>query len=94
MIVRILGEGQWELDDDSDVVAELNAHDSVVEAAVEADDEETFRTALTQLLSAVRSRGTLVAADSLKESDLILPMADATIEEVRELLSDEGLIPD
>ena len=33
--------------------------------------------------------------DSLDESDLILPPADATIDEVRELLSDsdEGLIP-
>ena len=31
--------------------------------------------------------------DALDESDLILPMADASIDEVRELLTDEGLIP-
>ena len=32
-------------------------------------------------------------AESLEDSDLILPPSDATLEEVRELLSDEGLIP-
>jgi hypothetical protein len=92
VIVRILGEGQWELGEDQ--VAELNAHDALVEAAVESGDEESFRSSLTGLLDAVRSRGTAVAADALVESDLILPMSDATIEEVRDLLSEEGLIPD
>jgi hypothetical protein len=91
VIVRILGEGQWELSDDD--VAELNAHDAVIEAAIETGDEETFRSGLAGLIAAVRSRGTVVADDSLAESDLILPMADATIEEVREMLSGEGLIP-
>jgi hypothetical protein len=33
------------------------------------------------------------AADSLDESDLILPPADATIDQVREMLSEDGLIP-
>jgi hypothetical protein len=91
VIVRILGEGQWELSDED--VADLNAHDAVIETAIETGDEETFRSGLTALVEAVRSRGTAVPDDSLSESDLILPPADATLEEVRELLSDEGLIP-
>jgi hypothetical protein len=37
--------------------------------------------------------GVAHAADALDESDLILPPPDATIDEVRELLSDDGLIP-
>jgi hypothetical protein len=41
----------------------------------------------------VRSAGTPLADDTLEDSDLILPPADATIDEVRELLSDDGLIP-
>ena len=45
------------------------------------------------LLDGVRSAGTPLAEDSLEDSDLILPPADATIDEVRELLSDDGLIP-
>jgi hypothetical protein len=46
------------------------------------------------LLDAVRQQGDRVDDDSLEESDLILPPSDATLEEVRALLGDEGLIPD
>jgi hypothetical protein len=91
MIVRILGEGQFEVADSQ--LDGLNALDEAVESAVEADDNEAFGAALTALLDGVRSSGTPLAADSLEDSDLILPPADATIAEVRALLSDDGLIP-
>jgi hypothetical protein len=35
-----------------------------------------------------------VPDDALVDSDLILPPSDASLEEVRGLLGDEGLIPD
>jgi hypothetical protein len=91
VIARIMGEGQWDLPDDQ--VAALNEHDQALESAVEAGDEESFRSHLAALLDAVRAAGSRLPDDSLEDSDLILPPADATIEEVRELLSDEGLIP-
>jgi hypothetical protein len=91
MIVRILGEGQWRVDDAH--IDALNDLDGKVEQAVEAGDEATFRTALEQLLDGVRSAGTQVGLDELVDSDLLLPPGDASLEEVRELLSDEGLIP-
>jgi hypothetical protein len=91
MIVRILGEGQFDVPDAS--VQALNELDSEVEAAVENGDEAVFRTALEALLAGVRDHGTAHAADSLDESDLILPPGDATLDEVRELLADDGLIP-
>ena len=91
MIVRILGEGQWEVDEES--LNGLNQLDGELEAAVENDDTVTFSQALSALLEAVRRAGTVLPAESLQDSDLILPPADATIEEVRELLSDDGLIP-
>ena len=91
MIVRILGEGQWDVSDEQ--VATLNELDSAVEAAVEQGDRETFSQTLDALLTAVRSAGTTLPAESLEDSDLILPPADATLEEVRELLNDDGLIP-
>jgi hypothetical protein len=91
VIVRILGEGQYDVSDDS--VAALNALDESVEAAVESGDEATFRSALEALLGGVRDHGTHHPDDSLDESDLILPPGDATIDEVRELLADDGLIP-
>jgi hypothetical protein len=93
MIVRILNEGQWDLADDQ--VDGLNELDAEVEAAVEAGDEDRFATGLRALLAAVRSAGQKLPDDTLHDSDLILPPADADIDEVRQLLSesDEGLIP-
>ena len=76
MIVRILGEGQYDVPDDS--VAALNELDDAVESAVEAGDEATFRSALEALLAGVRDHGTHHPDDSLDESDLILPPGDAT----------------
>jgi hypothetical protein len=91
MIVRILGEGQYDVADDA--LARLNEYDAAVESAVDAGDADTFATALTTLLDGVRTVGVPHQVDSLDESDLILPPADASIDEVRALLSDDGLIP-
>ena len=91
MIVRILGEGQWEVADGH--VDALNTLDAEVETAIEAGDHATFTQSLEQLLNAVRTAGDPLPDDSLVDSDLILPPADATLEEVRELLGDDGLIP-
>ena len=91
MIVRILGEGQYDLSDDA--VSALNDLDAKVESAVESGDEGDFRDALASLLDGVRTAGVPHDADSLAPSDLILPMADATLHEVRDMLSGDGLIP-
>ncbi|QIK76916.1 PspA-associated protein PspAA [Nocardioides piscis] len=91
MIVRILGEGQYDLDDHA--LDALNGLDTQIELAIEHGDEEMFRTALDGLLASVRSSGTHHELDSLDESDLILPPGDATLDEVRQMLGDEGLIP-
>jgi hypothetical protein len=91
VIVRILGEGQYDLSDDA--VSALNDLDAKVEAAVEAGDQAAFDTALVALLDGVRTAGVPHEADSLDASDLILPMPDATLAEVRDMLSGDGLIP-
>ena len=91
MIVRILGEGQYDVSDEA--LTRLNELDAKVESAVEAGDTEAFTTALHALLEGVRTVGVPHDLDALDESDLILPPSDATIDEVRELLTGEGLIP-
>ena len=91
MIVRILGEGQYDVADNA--LDRLNELDAEVEAGVEARDEEKFRTALAALLDGVRTIGAPHAPDSLDPSDLILPHADASLAEVADLLSGDGLIP-
>ena len=93
MIVRILNEGQWELSDEA--VRDLNSLDDAVDKAVASADQDQLASALQALLDRVRSAGTVVPDDELRDSDLILPDADSTVEDVRALLSDsdEGLIP-
>ncbi len=91
MILRILGEGQLEVSDEA--LLELNELDDVLINAVEKGDEGRFHSALANLVNKVREVGKPVADDHLGPSELILPGADATLDEVRELLSDEGLIP-
>lgn len=93
MIVRILTEGQWELSEDA--VRTLSPLDDTVEEAVQTGNEAELADALHALLEQVRSTGTPVPDDQLLDSDLILPGADATLEDVRELLSgsEEGLVP-
>lgn len=91
MIIRILGEGQFDVSDEA--LEELNALDSVVDTAVRAGNEPAFSDALADLLAGVRRLGTQHELDSLDSSDLILPMADSTLAEVQEMLADDGLIP-
>ncbi|OLT28251.1 hypothetical protein BJF83_15775 [Nocardiopsis sp. CNR-923] len=91
MIVRIMGEGQLDLTDaDLDV---LNSFDASLEAAIESGDEDRFREALHDLLAKVRADGKPLPPDALEPSQFILPPADATMDEVREMLQDDGLIP-
>lgn len=91
MIIRILGDNQYEVADDH--VDALNELDDQLEKAVEGSDEGAFGSALAALLGRVRELGTAVALDSLKPSDLILPPESASLAEVRDMLSDDGLIP-
>lgn len=93
MIVRILNEGQWRVDDGA--LTDLNRLDDAVEDAVSTGDEAELAGALHALLEEVRTTGTPVPDDELSDSDLILPAADSSLEEIRALLSssDEGLIP-
>lgn len=97
MIVRILGEGQFRVDDE--LLDRLNVLDQVVEKAVAASDAEALAPALAALLDAVREGGVELEADLLLESDLILPDSDADLQQLRAWLegpdspNGEGLIP-
>lgn len=91
MIARILGEGQYDVPDSA--LDRLDELDEAVERAVEAGDEPSFAQALGALLDRVREVGTRHAEDALDASDVILPPNDASLAEVREMLTDDGLIP-
>lgn len=91
MIVRIMGEGQLSVDKGD--LDELNRLDDELGEAIESGDDESFRSALIALLEAVRSAGTKVPDDELVHSDLVLPYEDAHVDDVRAMLTEDGLIP-
>jgi hypothetical protein len=91
VIVRILGEGQ--LDVPEAELQALNALDDELQSAAESSDEAKFTASLSALLNRVREVGRPLADDEIVPSELVLPAGDATLAEVRELLSDDGLIP-
>ena len=91
MIIRILGEGQFEVAEHTAEV--LNDVDARLQVAVDEGDADTFRSSLAELLTLVREAGERVPDDYLGPSELVLPAAESTLEEVRALLGDEGLIP-
>jgi hypothetical protein len=92
VIVRLMGEGQFRVDDA--LRTKLNELDDEVMRAVEAGDERGLWTGLQTLGDAVREAGEKLADEELVPSDAVIPPEDLSLEEARELLADEGFIPD
>jgi PspAA-like protein len=89
MIVRILGEGQFDVTD----IDALNELDTKLQAAADVGDEPRFASALDGLLDAVHHLGIAVPEDQISPSVLVLPARGTALSEVRAMLGDEGLIP-
>jgi hypothetical protein len=93
VIVRVLGHGQFRLDD-SDMTA-VEAADDAVEAALAAGDESAFQSALGGLIDTIERLGDPVRDDEFTASDIIVPDRDITLAEAAALEGEpgEGLIP-
>jgi len=92
VIVRVMGEGQFDVDDE--VAKGLNDIDEQAERALEAGDEEQLSALLKRMADAVRTNGARLADDDLSASEAIIPPEDLSLAEARELFEGEGLIPD
>jgi hypothetical protein len=92
VIVRVMGEGQWQVDDS--LTGRLNELDAATARAVEAGDQTALHASLEALAAAVRDNGERLADDYLGASDAVIPPADLSLEEAKELLHGEGLVPD
>ena len=92
MIVRLMGEGQYRVDDG--LREQLNALDERAQTAIDANDEPALDDMLDEIWRLVQDRGESLPEEELSASDVIIPPSDLTLEETRKLFSDEGLIPD
>jgi hypothetical protein len=92
VIVRLMGEGQYRVDD---ALAErLNDLDDRAQAAADAEDEGELDRILDDMASLVRGQGEQLADDDLSSSDVVIPPSDLTLEETKRLMDHEGFIPD
>lgn len=87
MIVRILSEGQFEIDESH--LGHIEELDEAMFDAIEASDEEAFDKALEAVLDAVHTEGKPVDPSEILPSDLVVPHAGATLDEIKALLSSE-----
>jgi hypothetical protein len=92
VIVRISGEGQYELDDSHH--AKLNELDDAAVAAVDAGDEKRFHEHFDALLQLVRTEGKHLGDDDLRPSEIILPPADLSFAEAGADFTGDGLVPE
>jgi hypothetical protein len=91
MIIRILGEGQFDFPDDA--LDGLNVLDTRLEIAIALHDDAAFGIVLRRLLREVHALGTPVPEEEIVPSDLVLPPEDAGLDEVSMFLADDGLVP-
>ena len=91
MIVRLMGEGQFRIDDA--LAAELNRIDARFDDAMEHSSGTELAEALGAMAAMVRARGTPLAVDDIVPSDAILPPPGISLEELRLLVGEDGLIP-
>jgi hypothetical protein len=90
VIIRILGEGQFLVPDSE--LAEINRLDAALEHALRSPDDDV-QPSLDALLEHVRSVGTRPPEHEILESDAVLPFADASEDDIRDMLGDDGLVP-
>jgi hypothetical protein len=92
VIVRLMGEGQYRIDDDA--YSKLNELDDRAQEALDRGDASELDRYLDEMASLVRRSGEKLPPDDLSTSDALVPPSDMSLEEARKLFSDQGLIPD
>jgi hypothetical protein len=92
MIVRLMNEGQYRIDDG--LRDRLNEIDERAMQALQDDNEDELDMLLGRMWDLVQADGERVPDNELVTSDLVIPPADLTLEETRQLFSEDGLIPD
>jgi hypothetical protein len=92
VIVRIATEDQYEVSKDD--YEHINELDNAVVAAVESGDEARYKEAFAVLIDFVKSHGNELGDDDLRQSDVIIPPSDTSLEEAEADFTGDGIIPE
>jgi len=85
MIIRILGEGQFRLDDKH--IGDLNKIDNRIVDHMKKSNQTEFMKDLDKLISTVKELGEPLDPVDIVQSDLIIPPEDLSFEEAKRVFS-------
>jgi hypothetical protein len=92
MIVRIMGEGQYQASEAP--CDELNIIDNRIVALVSEGKAEEFKKELAKLISTIKEKGEAIDAKEILTSDIIVPPEDLSFEEAKAVFKGSGIIAD
>ncbi|MHC1631328.1 MAG: PspA-associated protein PspAA [Methanotrichaceae archaeon] len=92
MIIRIMGEGQFQVP--SVLLDELNVIDNRIVDYVAQEDEEKYRRELSDLITTIKAKGSPLDLTEIVESDIIVPPEDLALDEAKKIFAGSGLIED
>ena len=92
MIIRILGDGQFRLDDS--LLDRLNKIDNKIVNHVSQGNKKEYAKDLANLISTVKELAEPLDPVEIISSDIIIPPSDLLFEEARQVFYGEGLIKD
>ena len=90
MIIRVLGEGQFRFDESH--LGDLNKIDNQIVDHVKNGDQNGYRQDLVRMISTVKQLGNPISEEEIIPSDIIVPPADLSFEEARNIFCNDGLI--
>jgi hypothetical protein len=89
MIIRIMGKGQFHVK--SGLFDELNRIDNRIVEYVQKGNEKEYKKSLAELIGIILREGQAVDDRELIESDIIVPPADMTLEEAKQVFTGTGI---
>jgi hypothetical protein len=90
MIIRILGDGQFRLDDN--LLDRVNKIDNKIVSHVSQGNRKEYAEDLANLISTVKELAEPLDPVEIIPSDIIIPPSDLSFEEARQVFCREGLI--
>ena len=90
MIIRIMGEGQFRFDESH--LGDLNKIDNRIVDHVKKGNQDGFCQDLARMISTVKDLGKPISEEEVIPSDIIVPPADLSFEEAKDIFCNDGLI--
>jgi len=95
IIVRIMGQGQFRINEDT--IKRINEIDDAIVQILQneskADDQE-YRAKVAEIVQTIKSKSQKLEDKELIESDIIVPDTDISIDEAKKVFQGEGIIPE